>query len=66
MLIKRGEVIDGGEIRWGEIVGAAAGEFRDWNAGSVIHGGTAKIVQRDTPPTTPAKAAGISGSLALA
>jgi len=26
---------------------AAAGEFRDWNAGSVIHGGTAKIVQRD-------------------
>ncbi len=47
LLIKRGEVIDGGEIRWGEIVGAAAGEFRDWNAGSVIHGGTAKIVQRD-------------------
>ncbi len=45
LLIERGEVVDGGEIRWGQVVRTAAGEVWRWEADSGVHGCAAEVVQ---------------------
>jgi len=47
LLIKRAQIVDGGEICWGEVMRTTAGEIGCGYAGSVVHGFAAEIVQRN-------------------